>query len=151
MGVALLHFFNGRRGLSSVWVASIEGAEDGIDGMEGISQEADLFAPSLGGEEKIVDVDINAGERRCPDGRGVEGGGTRGPSRDRKEAGAGGIRSRCLSNTLQWMNPGECNACCGGCVSQVTCSLSEGSEIRGALNPPHGQGQREGNERSPGG
>ena len=49
------------------------------------------------------------------------------------------------------MNPGGCAAGRSGKVSQVTCGLSEGSEVRGALNPPHGQGQREGNERSPGG
>jgi hypothetical protein len=52
MGVALLHFFDGRRGLASVRGRQRRGAEDGIDGMEGIAQEADLFAPSLGGEEK---------------------------------------------------------------------------------------------------
>ena len=149
MGVPLLHFFEGSRGFPAVRVVGVEGAEDGIDGVEGIAQKADLFAPSLGSEKKVVDVNVHAGKRGSPDGGGLKGGGTVGPTREGKEAGAGGIRSRCLCNTLQWMNPRECKAASSGTIGQVTCGLGEGSEVRGALDPPHGQGQREGNERSP--
>ena len=65
----------------------MKGAEDGVHGVESVAQEADLFPPCLGGEKKVVDVDVHAGERGGPDGRGGESGGARAGREGRRATG----------------------------------------------------------------
>jgi hypothetical protein len=105
----------------------------------------------LGGKQKVINIDVSNGKRKGPNGSRIKGCGRGRPAGQGHGARGGrGIRSRRgVRNQLQWMNPRRGAASRGGSIHKVTSCLSESREKGGALNPAHGQGQGEGNERKP--
>jgi phage FluMu gp28-like protein len=114
--------------------------------MQGVTKEAALLAPGLGGKQEVVDIDVNDRERFRAD-RAHQRLRPAAPNPTKATGEERDIRRRGLGDQFQRMNLGRGAASRGGGVRKVTRCLCERCEEGGALDPPHGQGQGEGNER----
>jgi hypothetical protein len=85
MRVTLPHFLHGLGSLARWRVGRVKRAEDGVDGMQGVTKEAALLAPGLGGKQEVVDIDVNDRERFRADRR-IKGCDPPHPTRQKRRA-----------------------------------------------------------------